>query len=89
MSARSGVFVFDYDVHINCVAPAVRRVLTRHELGPWLQEVWDARQRRFSPQSRRAFRHPEVAELPRTGRAHDHLPGAGALAGGRFLTPPV
>jgi hypothetical protein len=62
MSARSGVFVFDYDAHVNCVAPAVRRVLARHELGPWLQEVWDARQRCFPPDSRRTFRHPEVAE---------------------------
>jgi hypothetical protein len=62
MSARAGVFVFDYDAHINCVAPAVRRLLEQHELGPWLQEVWDARQRRFAPDSRRMFRYPEVTE---------------------------
>jgi hypothetical protein len=54
MSARSGVFVFDYDAHVNCVAPAVRRAMTRRQLGPWLQEVWDARQRRFAPQCRSA-----------------------------------
>lgn len=40
MGALSGIFVFDQRRYLDCVAPALRRLIRTGERGPWLRSLW-------------------------------------------------
>jgi hypothetical protein len=51
----SGVFVFDHRRYLDCVAPALRRLILSGEPGPWLRSLWESRWSRFPAGMRRPF----------------------------------
>jgi hypothetical protein len=59
MGSMAGVFVFDHDCFVNCVAPAFRDLLATSRPGPWLEQVWRTGRWWRSPR-----KHPFSLPLP-------------------------